>query len=786
VSGLPRPRARIVLFAALSLQAIALTWPATLGGQVYFRRDVHLMWLSQSQGYARAFSEGAWPLWNPLASFGQPLLADANAQVLYPTTPLLLALPPWTYYALYVLAHLLLAGLGAALLARRLGMGPLAAWAAGALWMASGPLLSVVDTWNQLAGAAWMPWSIAAGLAALRGRPRGALAWGLASALQLTAGAPEMLLCAWAAVAVLGLAQARRSHLEPARVGRAAAGAAAAAVLTFGLAAGQWIPALDAARRAGRTELSREARTHWSVSPVHLAQSIVPVPLHRLALLPRVREDVFGAPDPFLPSIYLGAVGGLLAAAALGRATRPTLGLAAVALFCALVAMGRHAWLYDLLAATAPPLRAFRYPAKALLLGSLAWSLLAARGLEVVAASGRTSAAAIVGLFVALACAATAWTLAPGGPLARLTADPAATGGAALRVGVAALLAGLAAALALRGARSRAVAVGALALLDLVFAHHDLNPTAPVALYTHVPAALAAARDDVGGRLEVDDYFEPGASRRLLGRDAAYLLARAPVGWDLRAAQALALREALFPPTASLFGVPGSFERDVPGLEPAPVARLKEAFRRAGSHDVRQRLLQVAGVTRVAALHESAGAGLPRLGLFPGYFAEPLMVFESPLALPRTYLVGSARVLADEDAVATLASAEFRPAREVVLASGQAGAAPADFTGTSRVRERRPDRVVLETNASSPGWMVLLEAWDPGWRVHVDGRPASLERANVAFRAVAVPAGAHEVEMLFRPRGLGPALGASAASAVVMAAAWWAFRPRRAGEGRTA
>jgi len=33
----------------------------------------------------------------------------------------------------------------------------------------------------------------------------------------------------------------------------------------------------------------------------------------------------------------------------------------------------------------------------------------------------------------------------------------------------------------------------------------------------------------------------------------------------------------------------------------------------------------------------------------------------------------------------------------------------------------------------------------------VDGRPAPLLRANVAFRAVAVPAGRHVVDMVYRP-----------------------------------
>jgi len=47
-----------------------------------------------------------------------------------------------------------------------------------------------------------------------------------------------------------------------------------------------------------------------------------------------------------------------------------------------------------------------------------------------------------------------------------------------------------------------------------------------------------------------------------------------------------------------------------------------------------------------------------------------------------------------------------------------------------------------------------VDAYDPGWRATLDGGAAPLLRANVAFRAVPVPAGRHEVELRYRPRSL--------------------------------
>src|SRR6187397_100748 len=146
--------------AVLSLVALALLLlrDAVFRGGVFFERDVHLVWYAQVEAFVRSIASGSWPVWDPYTGFGQPLLANPSAQVLYPTTWLHLLVQPWIQYTVYVLLHLAFSGAGVYALGRRLDVSRGGSTLAAALWMASGPLLSLVNVWHHFGGATWIPW----------------------------------------------------------------------------------------------------------------------------------------------------------------------------------------------------------------------------------------------------------------------------------------------------------------------------------------------------------------------------------------------------------------------------------------------------------------------------------------------------------------------------------------------------------------------------------------------------------------------------------------------------
>ncbi|HEX5999536.1 MAG TPA: hypothetical protein VFZ16_09090 [Hyphomicrobiaceae bacterium] len=85
------------------------------------------------------------------------------------------------------------------------------------------------------------------------------------------------------------------------------------------------------------------------------------------------------------------------------------------------------------------------------------------------------------------------------------------------------------------------------------------------------------------------------------------------------------------------------------------------------------------------------------------------------------------------------------------MASAASAASQPRRPGKARIVSYRNTEVILEAESPDGGWVVLNDLWHPWWMAEVDGHPAKIERANVLFRAVAVPPGRHVVRFVFRP-----------------------------------
>ncbi len=155
-----------------------------------------------------------------------------------------------------------------------------------------------------------------------------------------------------------------------------------------------------------------------------------------------------------------------------------------------------------------------------------------------------------------------------------------------------------------------------------------------------------------------------------------------------------------------------------------------------------------------------------------------------PGALPRAFVahevVRSSGV--EESARLWRTMVDRGPSPGIAILEGWGGGAEvgrADAGDKVEWLEDGMSRVKLRVTTAEGGVLVLLDTYASGWKATVDGRPAKIFPANLAFRAVDVPPGSHEVDFLYRPWAVRAGLALSGAGwLAVLLLAVWAWKRR--------
>jgi hypothetical protein len=177
------------------------------------------------------------------------------------------------------------------------------------------------------------------------------------------------------------------------------------------------------------------------------------------------------------------------------------------------------------------------------------------------------------------------------------------------------------------------------------------------------------------------------------------------------------------------------------------------------------------------------------LGRYRLAHSGDVKVYENLDVLPRAFVVPQAIVIEDDAAArAALAGPDFDPARTVILSDGvngqqsTANGAQSSAINLPAITRYSPESIHL--TATGPGYLVLTDAYYPGWSAAVDGQPATIHRADIMFRAVVLPPGEHVVEFRYAPLSVTAGLWISGLAWALMAAvgvysAWKRRQQRR-------
>jgi len=762
-----RRRAWLLPLLSVVLGPTILFAPMLLRGETLFWGTPLLQFTPWRVFALEALRGGDLPLWNPLLGMGAPLIANYQSALFYPPNWLLAVFDPAWGQGLLVLLHLIWAGLGMARLARALELSPLAQAVSGVAFSLSGYLVARSGFLSINAAVSWVPWVIGsadrlADMSASPGRTRLALrhaaVLAVTLAMQWLAGHAQT---AWYTLILAVIWSGWRGWTRRRGSGavRAWAGLAAAGALGFVLAAVQLLPTLEYLGQSQRaTAVDPQLALTYSFWPWRLLGLLMP----RLFGSP-ASGDYWGYGNFWEDAIYIGVIPVCLAISAAfrkGRSQRPADAVKGVLLVVSavsfLLALGQNTPVYPFLFRRVPTFSLFQAPTRWTLLLMFSLSLLAGfgvEGLRPLSNRGRYwSRLSLVGALTVAAIALLTGRLLTG-------LNPTFSPAFAL-MGI-----GLATYLLLRLRWKADVSPGwsamvmGLVVLDLVHAGWGLNPSQPVSLFQG--SSRLADRVGDGHRLYMPERLEYELKFEKTHRFSTF---DPGIAW-------LSVRQAGLPNTTILDGLPSAnnFDPLLPGRYAAWIEALEE--------------LPAAQRTSLFALMDvgwlAQGDGQGPLGV--GYVQVP--------QARRVRLVPQAQwVAGPEGALRLVLAADFDPEARVILegnpsetveASGRLGEAEI-------LPESNPNRVRVEARAEASAWVVLSDAWYPGWRAFVDGVQVDLYPADYLFRAVRVPKGAHRVEFVYRPLLFGVGVAASAAGWLVLAGLFvWMKRSEKREQGKS-
>lgn len=150
-------------------------------------------------------------------------------------------------------------------------------------------------------------------------------------------------------------------------------------------------------------------------------------------------------------------------------------------------------------------------------------------------------------------------------------------------------------------------------------------------------------------------------------------------------------------------------------------------------------------------------------------------VYENTTVFPRAFVVTGLRTFDSPAALlAGLKSAsrgELRTSGFVLAAAVPDGASPPTTVEEepSSILRYAPDQVEVRATSRSGGFLLLTDTLAPGWTATVDGVDTPITPVDLAYRAVAVTGGVHDVVFTYRPWFTYAGLAIAGSTAVVVA-----------------
>ncbi len=729
------------------------------GSYLLFDRDLYWFFYQNSQYLAENMGTGRIPMWNPYVLNGEPFFAQAQPGVLYPLHWLYAILPVDELFSRLLVLHVALSGVFMAILVRELGGRRTAAAIGGISFAFSGITTSLLGMQSSLFAVAWLPFSLWAIIRAMRNDAvYYAMLAGLGFALMIFVGGIEVLAMGIALASVVTAVPRIFPLGFEAPVLRRRLVLFGTALLYFLLVgAVQLIPFAELTRYSYRTEgINVGEGLTWSLHPQEWLYLVIPDVFKR-------GREFYWSEQNWLRTIYVGVVPLLLALVFLLKARKRSVGLLIIGAGCLLLAAGYYLPVYRDIVGWIPGIRSIRYPSKFLMItgflaalaAGLGWDRLAGRSGAPGRAKGATWTFVFLSVTFAAALAAAelldatfqdwwggivearGWELLPDELLHNLR-----------RFLALATVTSLAIFFSFKEGIVRKAGLAVIPLLLVL----DLMGAMPYATSFHPADCLDREPERIAKLKKEEGLFRVYSHNKIWDRkfeDSSDLIEE---GTDIFMPNAL-MRHSLF---------------NSQGYRVLTLSRIDQVMRSVtmAAHPDSSRLVDLLNIRYMIW---PAPIPSPAYALIES--SDSLYYYENRGAMDRAFLSDSYRVCSSGiEYQDIMEDPGFNPLEAVLL--DEEPELPSGWSARSgrsvevddhvEILSYEPEKIVIRVSSGGQKFLVLSEAYFPGWKATVNGEEAGIFRADYAFRAIPVDSGESLVELRYEPQSF--LIGASISS----------------------
>jgi hypothetical protein len=706
------------------LVLVSITYSGILSGnQQLLDRDLYWFFYQNSHYLADSIQSGRLPLWNPYINNGEPFLAQAQPGVLYPPHWLYMFFPVSVLFSRLLILHIALCGILTALLVREFGGGRTAAAIGGITIAFGGVISSLLTLQSSLFALTWLPlalWSL------IRSLKRDSVGYAV-----LTGGVFSLMVFV-GGMEILAMGPVRRVRLL-----------AVSGLLFLLIGAVQILPFVELTRYSYRTQgIDPVEALTWSLHPREWIYFLIPDVF-------RHGRDFYWEEQNWLRTTYLGVVPLLLALACVRRFRGRALGIVLVGGICLLLASGGYLPVYRDLVPWLPGIRSIRYPSKFLMMLGFLVAIAAGLGWEQIRSGRRDSedkgrfprAYLVLSALAVLLLCLTEWLdgfihrwltlladsrgyeLTPEGILHNVRRCLALTCVTWLAV-------------YLVGLGGRLGRIGKITIPLLIAM--DLMGAAPYATRYYPTSCLDVVPERTAKLNAEDKYFRVFAHQSLWDRPFSNHEEMIPLGTDL------------FMPNATI----QYHLHHSQGYRVLTLSRIDQIMISINgmSDPARSRLVDLLNIRYLLWPSEVASPNYTLLGS-----SDSLYFYENRGALERAFLADSSRYCASGiEYQKIMEDIEFDPRSTVLLDEKitlpQIDGGRLGFdTEEVQILRYQPERITIRVRCGRPKFLVLTDAYYPGWKAWVNNLEVKVHRADFAFRAVPVDAGENIVDFRYEP-----------------------------------